>query len=149
MIFSYIELLIPPIYVAVPGIKIGLANIVVIAILYNFGIKYASVISFVRVILTSLLFGTMFTFTYSISGAVVSLLVMLLLKKLDSFSIIGVSIAGGVAHNIGQVAVAVFLFERVELWYYISVLAVTGTVSGIFVGIIGGIIAKSLSKLKL
>lgn len=149
MIFSYVEAILPPLYVAVPGIKMGLANIVVVAVLYKFGIREAAIISLLRVILSSLLFGSTLTWAYSFAGAVLSLLIMWIIKHTKVFSVLGVSILGGVSHNIGQIAVAVFLFDRIEIWYYLAVLALTGTLSGIFVGIFGALATKTLEKTKI
>lgn len=149
MIFSYVEAMLPPVYIAVPGIKMGLANIVVVAVLYKFSIKEAAIISLLRVVLSSLLFGSTLTMTYSFAGAVLSLIVMWIFKNAKIFSVLGVSILGGISHNIGQIAVAVFLFDRIEIWYYLAVLALTGTLSGIFVGIFGALAAKTINKFKI
>ena len=108
MIMSYIEALVPLSF-AVPGIKMGLANIVIIFVLYKIGTKEAILVSLIRVILVSLLFSNVMAMAYSIAGAVLSLSVMWLLKKTDRFSFVGVSIAGGIMHNVGQIIMAVIL----------------------------------------
>ena len=108
MIFSYIESVIP-IPIPVPGIKLGVANIAVITILYVLGVKEAIVINLLRIALTALLFGNVNSFLFSISGAVLSLTIMIIMKKLDFFSCIGVSVCGGVMHNVGQIIAAVFI----------------------------------------
>ena len=108
MIFSYIESVIP-VPIPVPGIKLGVANIAVITILYVLGVKEAIVINLLRIVLTSLLFGNVNSFLFSISGAALSLTIMIIMKKLDFFSCIGVSVCGGVMHNIGQIIAAVFI----------------------------------------
>ena len=145
---AYVEVLIPPIITAIPGIKIGLPNIVIIFLLYRHGIKEAALVSFVRVVAVALLFGNVMGFAYSIAGAVLSLLGMLLLKKLDFMSVVGVSVAGGVLHNVGQIAMAMILLGTAELGYYLIVLAVTGTVSGVLIGICGALMIKRIPEWK-
>ena len=149
MVLSYFELLLPPIYAGLPGIKMGLPNIVIIFALYRFGIKEAAAISFVRLICVSLLFGTVMTFSYSLAGAALSLLLMWLLKHLDLFSITGVSVVGGISHNIGQILVAILLLGRFEIGYYLIVLTVTGTVAGTLIGIAASYLLKLLKKVKV
>lgn len=138
MVFAWVESLLPPLMAAVPGIKLGLPNIAIIFILYRFGWKEAAAVSFVRIVAVSLLFGNPMTFAYSVAGGFLSLLVMTLLRKMDFLSTVGVSVAGGVMHNVGQILMAMLLLGTAELGYYLIVLAVTGTVSGIFVGLCGG-----------
>ena len=137
MVFAWVESLLPPIVAAVPGIKLGLPNIVIIFVLYRFGWKEATAVSFVRIVAVSLLFGNPMTLAYSLAGGFLSLLVMTLLRKADLLSTVGVSVAGGVFHNVGQILMAMLLMGTAELGYYLIVLAVTGTVSGIFVGLCG------------
>lgn len=146
IILSYVEHMMPPIFVGVPGIKMGLANIVVLYLLYSFGFKWAIGISLTRVIIVSLLFGNIMTFSYSLVGAVLSILAMYLLKRLNLFSYVGVSVVGGVAHNIGQVLVAMFLLERAEIGYYMIVLAFSGVIAGVFVGLVGAYLLKRTDK---
>lgn len=142
MIMSYIELLIPPIFAAVPGIKLGLPNIIIIYVLYKIGFKSAFFISVVRVLLVAILFGNAMTLSYSIAGAVLSIVLMGILKRTNAFSMIGVSVAGAVMHNIAQVLVAVILLESTLIGYYAIILAITGTVSGVLIGVIGYNIIK-------
>ena len=137
MILAYVEVLLPPLFSAIPGIKLGLPNIVIIFVLYNFGFVSAATVSFVRVAAVSLLFGNPMTFAYSIAGAILSLLIMAMLKKSNILSTVGVSVAGGVFHNVGQILMAIVLLGTAELSYYLIVLAITGTISGIFVGLCG------------
>lgn len=144
LVLAYVESLIPPLYAAVPGIKLGLPNIAIIFILYRFGWKEAAAVSFVRITAVALLFGNPMTFAYSVAGAVLSLAVMTLLRKLDFLSIVGVSVAGGVFHNVGQILAAMLLLGTAELGYYMIVLAVTGTVAGVFIGLCGGFAVKRL-----
>ena len=144
MVFAYVELLLPPLFTAVPGIKLGLPNIAIIFILYRMGGKEAATVSFVRIAAVSLLFGNPMTFAYSMAGGVLSLAVMALLKRLDFLSTVGVSVAGGVLHNVGQILMAMLLLGTAELGYYLIVLAVTGTLSGIFVGLCGSFAVKRI-----
>ncbi len=148
LVLAYVEVLIPPIITVIPGIKIGLPNIVIIFLLYRRGIKEAALVSFVRVVAVALLFGNMMGFAYSIAGAVLSLLGMLLLKKLDFLSVVGVSVAGGVLHNVGQILMAMILLSTAELGYYLAVLAVTGTISGVLIGICGALMIKRIPEWK-
>ena len=144
MVFSYIEVLIPPIMTAIPGIKIGLPNIVIIFLLYRLGFKEAVIVSLVRVFAVSLLFGNIDTFAYSMAGAVLSLLGMTLLKHLNWLSVVGVSVAGGVLHNVGQIIMAIVLLGTAEIGYYLIILAITGTISGVLIGIGGAIVIKRI-----
>lgn len=146
MIMSYIESLFP-LNFAVPGIKMGLANIVIIFLLYRMGFGAACVVSLIRVFLVSLLFGNMMMMAYSIAGAVLSLGLMFLLKKSGKFSVIGVSIAGGVAHNAGQIIMAIILLGAKQIAYYLPVLAVTGTVTGVLIGIAASIVIKRIKRI--
>lgn len=148
MIFSYIELQIPS-FVAIPGIKLGLPNIVIIIALYKFGWKEAVIINILRVLIVSVLFGTVLSLLYSIAGAVISLTIMIILKKLSIFSTVLVSVFGAICHNIGQIAVAIFVLDTSELLYYLPVLLITGTVSGILIGLIGANVVKKLEKVKI
>jgi heptaprenyl diphosphate synthase len=142
LVLAYVEALLPPLYAAVPGIKLGLPNIAIIFILYRFGLREAAVVSFIRIVAVALLFGNPMTFAYSVAGAFLSLLVMTILRKLDLFSIVGVSVAGAVFHNVGQILTAMVLLGTAELGYYLIVLAITGTISGILVGLCGAMAVK-------
>ena len=146
LVLAYIEVLLPPIYHAVPGIKIGLPNIIIVFILYRCGLKEAVAVSFVRMLAVSFMFGNLMALVYSLAGAVLSMLVMAILKRMNFLSVIGVSVAGGVFHNVGQILAAMIVLGTAELGYYLVVLAVTGTVSGIFVGLCGAIIVKRIPK---
>ncbi len=143
IIFSYIELLLPPIYAAVPGVKVGLPNIVIILSLYRIGVKKTAAVSFIRLTISALLFNPS-TFIYSLAGAVLSLLVMALLKKSEKFSTLGTSIAGGVMHNFGQTLVAMCILETAEIGYYMFILSISGTLAGIFVGLASAFVIKKL-----
>lgn len=140
MIMSYIEALIP---LPLPfGIKVGLPNIVIVFILYRFGAKEAIAVSIVRVILVSLLFGNIMSLAYSIAGAVLSLIVMIILKSTGWFTTIGISVSGGICHNIGQTIVACILMNTIEISSIIPILTITGTVAGVLVGICGHLLIK-------
>ena len=147
LVLSYLEVMLPPISTAVPGIKMGLPNIIIIFVLYKFGLKEAVTVSLIRVFIVALLFGNVMTLSYSVTGAVLSLGLMTLFKKINLFSQIGVSIIGGIAHNLGQILVAIFLFDTIQIGYYMIVLAITGTIAGVVIGIISSILVKKLEKL--
>ena len=148
MIMSYIEALVPLSF-AVPGIKMGLANIVIIFVLYKIGTKEAILVSLIRVILVSLLFSNVMAMAYSIAGAVLSLSVMWLLKKTDKFSFVGVSIAGGIMHNVGQIIMAVILLGTEQIALYLPVLIITGTATGVVIGIVSGLVVNRFKNIRL
>lgn len=143
LIAGYVEHLVP-VAIAIPGIKLGAANSIILILLYMVGIKEAFIVNITRVVLSGFLFGSMSSILYSLCGAVVSLLVMICLKKTDRFSISGVSMSGGVAHNIGQLAVAGVVLETTAVWYYLPVLIVSGTVTGLLIGFLTGEIRKRI-----
>lgn len=143
LIFSYIEVLIP-FSPAIPGIKLGIANLVVIVALYHMGLKYAITINVVRIFIAGLLFSGVFGIIYSLAGAILSMTVMLLLKKTGLFSVAGVSMAGGVAHNLGQILAAAFLVSNLSIFIYFPVLIFSGLISGALIGIVAYIILKRL-----
>lgn len=149
LILSYVESLFPPIWAAVPGIKMGLPNIVIIFMLYRFGFKEALGVSLVRVFIVSLLFGSVMTLAYSAAGAVLSLILMAVCKKTDTFSTVGVSVVGGVSHNLGQIIVAMLLMGTAEIGYYMIVLAVTGTAAGVFIGLAGSVLLKYMKNVRI
>ena len=149
LLLSYVEFLLPPLFVAVPGIKLGLPNVAILFVLYYSGVRDAVGVSFVRVIISAILFGSVMTLAYSAAGAVLSLVVMATLKNLKFFSPLGVSVAGAVAHNIGQTVVAVILLDTPQIAYYMIVLTLTGIVTGAFVGILGGLLLRRIPEGKL
>lgn len=144
LILSYIEVMLPPLYAAVPGIKVGLPNIAILFLLYRYGVKEAAAVSLIRIVISTMLFGSVTMLFYSIAGAVLSLAVMALLKRTALFSAVGVSVAGGVSHNLGQVLVAMLLLETAEIGYYMFVLAISGTLAGVFIGLAGAALLKKL-----
>lgn len=133
LILSYIESRVPAL-VAIPGIKVGLANIAVIFTLYKFGLKEAIGVSFVRVVIVSMLFGSPVSMIYSVAGAFLSLSAMVLLKKLTPLKEIAVSVCGGVMHNVGQIAMASIMLSTNVVVYYLPFLILSGTLAGIAVG---------------
>ncbi len=148
MVLSYLEAILPPLYAAIPGIKVGLPNIVIIFILYRFSFKEAGAVSIVRVLLTALLFGNAMTLAYSTGGAVLSIVLMAVAKRTDKLSCVGVSIIGGIAHNLGQIIVAVFLLNSTQIMYYMLVLLLTGTAAGVAIGLIGSVLIKKIPRVK-
>lgn len=148
MILSFVESQIPPL-VAVPGVKIGLPNLVMVFMLYKIGAKETAVVSILRVILAGILFGTPLSMIYSLVGAALSLIGMILLKKTNLFAPITVSVAGGILHNIGQIATACFVMETAQIAYYLPVLLISGTIAGILIGLTAAMILKRLDKMKL
>lgn len=147
LVLAYVEVMLPAPVQAVPGIKMGLPNIVIIFLLYRHGPVTAAAVSLVRVALVALLFGNAMSLAYSVAGAVLSLAVMILLQRLDFLSTVGVSVAGGVMHNVGQILMAMLLLGTAELGYYLVVLAVTGTIAGILIGLAGHILIRRIPSL--
>lgn len=146
MILSFVESQIPAL-VAIPGIKVGLPNIVVVFLLYKVGWKESVIVSIIRIVLVSMIFG-MTTLPFSIAGAVLSLISMILLKKLNLFSSITISIVGGVFHNVGQIIVACVWTQTPGVVLELPLLLVSGTIAGAVIGLISGILVKRLEKWK-
>mgnify|MGYP003211057087 CR=1 FL=1 len=132
MIFSYVESLMP-INFGIPGMKLGVANLVTVT-----GMEFPEVFLVVvmRILLIGFLFGNGMSIVYSLAGGILSFLVMALMKRLKGFSVAGVSIAGGVSHNIGQIIVASVVIENLKLIYYLPALLIAGTVTGFVMGMI-------------
>lgn len=145
LIFSYVEVLIPFNF-GIPGVKLGIANIVVTIALYRLGVKYAASVNVLRVIIAGLLFNGLFGALYSLAGAVVSLVGMVILKKTNLFSVTGVSMAGGVLHNLGQLIVATMLIEDTRMFLYFPVLLFSGMITGILVGIVAQLVLVRLPE---
>lgn len=137
MIFSYVESLIP-INFGVPGMKLGIANLVTVTGLYFLAVPEVMAIVAMRVLLTGFLFGNGMSIIYSLAGGLLSVLVMAGMKKLKGFSIIGISIAGGIAHNMGQLAIAALVVESLKLVYYLPALLAAGAVTGFLIGLVSG-----------
>ena len=144
MILSYVEALLPAI--AIPGVKMGLANIAVVFALYRLGWREAVAVSLVRVVLMALLFTGVGPMLYSLAGAALSLVLMGLMKKSGIFSPVGVSVAGGVGHNAGQVLLAMWMLETQEIIYYLPALAISGVISGVLIGLAGGLLISRMKN---
>ena len=147
MILSFVESQIPAL-VAIPGIKVGLPNLVIVFLLYRIGWKEAVIVSAIRTLLVSMLFGNIQMLTFSVAGAALSLAAMILLKKTNWFSTVTVSIVGGIFHNIGQIAAAILWTETVGIVTYLPVLLISGTVAGAVIGLISGMLVERLKKWK-
>ncbi|MDO5412386.1 MAG: Gx transporter family protein [bacterium] len=141
MILSFVESQIPA-FVAIPGVKIGLANIAVVFVLYKLGWKEAVLISLVRVFMVSVLFGTAVSLFYSVAGAVLSLTGMVLLRKTGLFSTVAVSVTGGVLHNVGQILMACLLLETNVIVYYLPFLILSGVIAGVVIGVVSAIMVN-------
>ena len=149
LVLSYVEMLLPPIYAALPAVKVGLPNIAIVFLLYKFSFKEAITVSVIRVLIVALLFGNVMTLSYSFAGAILSILVMAILKRCRVFTNVGVSVVGAVFHNLGQIGVAILLLDTVEIGYYMIVLAITGTLSGIAVGLLSALLLRHINNKKL
>ena len=147
MILSFVESQIPAL-VAVPGVKVGLPNLVMVFLLYRVGWKETTIVSIIRILLVSLLFGNIQVMSFSIAGAVLSLLGMILLKNTGKFSTISVSVIGGVLHNVGQIIAACLWTNTPQIAYYLPVLLISGTVAGVVIGLVGGMLINRLDKIK-
>lgn len=147
LIFSYVETLIP-IRFGIPGVKLGLANLIIVIALYRMKLSEAYLLSIVRVLLAGFIFGNYFSIIYSLAGGLLSLTVMALLRKKGGFSVIGVSIAGGVFHNIGQLIIASVIVETFSVMYYVPVLLIAGLVTGLLIGIASDGMLKRLANLE-
>ena len=145
LIFSYIEAIIPynP---GIPGIKLGIANIVTVIALYRFGWREAASVSVIRIIIAGLLFNGVFGMLYSLAGAVLSYIGMLALKRTGIFSVTGVSMAAGVLHNLGQLLIAAALIEDLHIFFYFPVLLFSGIAAGILVGIASAMVLRVLKS---
>ena len=146
LIFSYIETLVP-ISFGIPGVKLGLANLIIVIALYKIPLREVYVLSIVRVLLSGVLFGNYFSIAYSLAGGLLSLTVMALLKKAGGFGVIGISIAGGVCHNIGQLVVAMIVVETFAMSYYMPVLLVAGMITGFLIGVVADQVLRRISNI--
>ena len=145
LILSYVESLFP-LSIAVPGVKMGLPNLVIVFALYRLGAGSAARISLVRVAIVALLFGNVYSFLYSIAGAVLSLLMMTLLRILPGLHTAGVSVAGAVVHNAAQIGVAMIILGTDKIIYYLPALLVSGVVSGVVIGVLAALMIARLPK---
>lgn len=145
-ILGWLESLLPnPLEAIAPGIKLGLANLVVMITLYRFGGKAAIVVSLLRILLTAFTFGNLSMMFYSLAGAALSLLVMLILRSFRKFSPVGISMAGGIAHNLGQILLAMIILGE-SLFYYLPFLLASGFIGGILVGLLCVLILQRIPK---
>lgn len=145
MIFSYVEALIP-VNFGVPGMKLGIANLVVVTGFYFLKPQEVLMVSFIRILLMGFMFGNGMSLIYSISGGLLSFGVMYLIKKTGGFSIIGMSIAGGIGHNVGQILAAVWMVQNINLIYYLPALLVAGAVTGTLIGILSQRILSAIKS---
>ena len=145
ILMGYVELLIP-MPIPIPGVKLGLANVIIVIMLYFMDAKSAFFVSLIRVLLSGLLFAGFAGLLYSLSGAMLSFAVMVLLKRTERFSIVGVAVAGGIFHNVGQIVVAALVVENVRMAYYLPFLLVSGVVTGIVIGIVAQTALKYLKR---
>ncbi len=143
LIFSYVETLIP-VNFGIPGVKLGLANLIIVIALYKMKIEETFLLSIVRVLLSGFIFGNYFSIIYSLAGGLLSLTAMALLKRAGGFSVMGISIAGGVFHNIGQLVVAMLVVETFSVIYYVPVLLLAGMLTGLVIGIVANEMLKRL-----
>lgn len=135
IIFGYVETLLP-VFIGIPGVKLGLANLVTVLALYMFSWKEAGAITLVRICVIGFMFGNLFSIAYSLAGAGLSLLIMSLMKSRPAYSMTGVSITGAVAHNMGQLFVAMIIVENFSLLYYLPVLLLSGLLTGFLIGLV-------------
>lgn len=143
IVLSYIETLIP--VIGIPGVKLGLANLVIVVSLYLFGMKEAFIINCIRILLVGFMFSNLFSILYSLAGAVFSFAVMVAAKNMK-LSMVTVGILGGVFHNIGQIIVAGFVVETYSVYTYVPVLIISGIVTGTFIGILSWMIYNRTGK---
>lgn len=145
IILGYVESLFP-VFVGVPGMKIGLPNLAVVMVLYLYSWKEAIAVSFVRILVIGFLFGNAFSIAFSLAGGMLSLLCMEAVRRFLKLSCTGVSMIGGVTHNLGQILVAMVVVENVRVGYYFSILAITGLVTGILIGILAAELVKRIRR---
>jgi len=147
LIFSYLEFLFP-LSLGIPGIKPGLANIVVVVALYKLGSRTALMVNLTRILLAAALFGSVFSGLYALSGGLVSFAVMTALRKTNLFSTAGVSMAGGVFHNLAQLTVAALIVESTLILYYFPLLLLAGMAAGLLNGVLATWILRALRDVK-
>ncbi|MCF2681436.1 Gx transporter family protein [Faecalicatena contorta] len=147
LIFSYVETLIP-INFGIPGVKLGLANLIIVVALYKLPLRKVYLLSVVRILLSGFLFGNYFSILYSLAGGLLSLTVMAVLKRQNGFSVMGISVAGGVFHNAGQLIVAMLVVETFSVAYYFPVLMIAGLVTGLLIGILSNEMLRRLKNIR-
>ena len=143
-VLGYVETLIP-LSIGVPGVKLGLANLVTVTGLYTVGVKATILISLVRIVLSGFT-RHLFALCYSFAGWLVSMALMVLCRKKDWFGMTGVSVMGGVGHNLGQLFAAAFLVKQAAVFYYLPLLLVSGTGAGLCIGFLGGLLTRRVGR---
>lgn len=147
LIFSYVETLIPVSF-GIQGVKLGLANLIIVIALYKMKLKEVYLLSVTRILLSGFLFGNYFSILYSLAGGLLSLTVMAILKKREGYTVIGISAAGGVFHNVGQLLVAMAVVESFAISGYLPVLLIAGLLTGLLIGILAGQMLKRLTNIR-
>lgn len=147
LVLSFIESQIPPLF-TLPGMKLGLTNIVVVFCLYCFGGAGAMGMNVIRIVLASVMFGGPSAMLYSLAGGMLSTIIMIIMKKAGCFRVITVSIVGGVMHNVGQILIAMLVMKTGALIWYLAALWFTGMASGAFIGLLGGILIRRIPQRK-
>ncbi len=145
VLMGYVEAMVPA-PVPIPGIKLGLANVIVLISMYFISNKAALGVNVIRVVMSALLFNGFSGFLFSIAGAGISYIVMVLAKRIKSSSIIGVSVLGGVTHNIAQIGVAAIVLDTPGLMYYVPVILISGIITGVIIGIVSKYCLKHIEK---
>lgn len=145
LILSYVEALIPFNF-GIPGIKLGLANLIVLLALYKYSPYDAIAVNILRILIVSILFTDFYSFLYSLSGALLSFLIMVLLYRIKKLSVVSVSVCGGVCHNIGQLLVALFVTKVPHLLFYLPVLVISGVITGLLIGLLARILIPVLTR---
>ena len=145
LILSYVESLIP-VFVGIPGVKLGLANLVVVFMLYRMSVKDAALVSIMRILLSGFMFGNLMSIAFSLAGALFSISAMYLLKRIKGFSVMGISVAGGCMHNLGQLCVSIFVVQTARLIYYFPLLMISGIVTGFLIGILVKLMLQYIPK---
>ena len=143
-IFSYVEALIS-LPVPVPGMKLGLANLVNVVGLYTVGAAGTIAVGLIRIVMVGFTFSNPGSMLYALSGGVLSLAAMALAKKMDWFDKTGVSILGGVCHNIGQLSMAAWITGTASVFSYLPVLLVAGVITGAVIGLLGGLVTERIA----
>lgn len=143
LILSYVETWIP-INFGIPGIKLGLSNLVIIISIYKYGLKKSFFLGITKVLLSNILFGNLSSMIFGLIGMICSVFLMCILKKTRKFSVIGISMAGGIAHNLGQIFVAMFIIQSFAIIFYLPFLLLSGMITGILIGIVANEIIKRI-----
>lgn len=143
LILSYVETWIP-INFGIPGIKLGLSNLVVIISIYKYGFKKSFFLGITKVLLSNILFGNLSSMFFGLTGMLCSVFLMCILKKTRKFSVIGISMAGAIAHNLGQIFIAMFIVQSFAIIFYLPVLLLSGMITGVLIGIVANEIIKRI-----